>query len=1044
MKNFMTFLLGCCIVPHITFAQSFIENQHINKVNEVKNHVHTVPLLEEGQHFKYAFQSEHYQLLNGLWDFSWFTDPSSMLKSLDKASFKPIQVPCSWQMAGYGIPRYLNANYPFDVNPPMVRGEYGNPVGVYRKTLTIPASWDKKQCFLWFEGVSSAYEVYIDGRFVGYSEDSNTASEFDVTDYVKPGKSASLEVRVFRWCDGSYLECQDTWLFSGIYRDVFLYATPDVHLKDYKITADACGNGKGTLNVDYKIANYQNHPSGDYVLSTTLKDKKGMSVWTKEQVIKLNYDAELTGTVHADLTNVAYWSHEKPNLYDLQFCLKKADGTILEYQLAEVGFRRFEVKGNKLYLNDKVLTIKGVNRVEHHAFYGKYIPHERMEEEVKLMKQNNINCVRTAHAPSHPYFYTLCDRYGILIIDEANVESHGMWYGENSLAKKPSWERAHVERAVDMVERDKNHPCVIMWSLGNEAGCGVNMVAMRRAIKKIDLSRPVTYHFYDEHPVTDIYLGGVIQKGKHNTFGRYQSLDDLKMISEKKLDLPFVISEYAHSMGNATGNLTEYVEAFENWDGLSGGCIWDWIDQGIIRHKTTQKYGLGIDDQQKAMKAIHEPDGEYEVIYGGDFGEKKSLGNFCLNGITQADLASTPKLDEVGRAYQNLVFADWNSQDNSLSLRNKYLFTDANEFKYKWSLLRNGKVIKQGMTTVPSIPSGKSRRINIAIGDSWKKQPDEFFLNIAAYTSQTGHGLEADQMVAAAQLKLKDQVQETIVPNCKEIKLEETATAFVASAGNCSFTIDKATGSIAKISRKGKAVIEQITPDFWRAPIDNDKRFKKMWNDAGLPSLKPQVESISATDQGIRVVRSFNNAQGKTMFSATEVYCLSAKGTLQLRAEIKATTGLRLLPKIGYQCSLTSSVSDVTWYGAGPMASYIDRKDAAFIGTYHLPVTKLFENYPKPQENGNRSEVRFVDLKDKKKSVVKVTADKPFNFTIWNYTTMNVANAKHSSDLKKLPYQILYISGWNAPIGNSSAGPEALEKYWIKDGVYQMNFSFIF
>ena len=1044
MKKLARIILGCCIVPQVTFAQSFIENQQINKVNEVTNHVHTVPLLKEGQHFSYSFQGDYYQLLNGQWEFSWFTDPTSMLKSLNEASFKPIQVPCSWQMAGYGIPRYLNANYPFDVNPPMVRGENGNPVGVYRKTLTIPDNWNQKQCFIWFEGVSSAYEVYINGRFVGYSEDSNTPSEFDITDFIKPGESSSLEVRVFRWCDGSYLECQDTWLFSGIYRDVFLYATPDVHLKDYKITADACGNGKGTLEVDYKIANYQNHPAGDYILSATLKDKQGSPIWNKEQPIKLNYDVELSGTIHADVSDVAYWSHEKPNLYDLQFCLKKADGTILEYQLSEVGFRRFEVKGNKLYLNGKILTIKGVNRVEHHTFYGKYIPHERMEQEVKLMKQHNINCVRTAHAPSHPYFYTLCDRYGILVIDEANVESHGMWYGENSLAKKPSWEKAHVERAVDMVARDKNHPCVIMWSLGNEAGCGVNMVAMRRAIKKMDLSRPVTYHFYDEHPVTDIYLGGVIQKGKPNTFARYQSLDDLKMISNKKLDLPFVISEYAHSMGNATGNLTDYVDAFENWDGLSGGCIWDWIDQGIIRHKSTKQYGLAIKDQQKAMQDIHQPGGDYEIVYGGDFGEKKSCGNFCLNGITQSDLSSTPKLEEVGRAYQNLAFTNWNTETNSFTLRNKYLFTDANEFSYKWSLLRNGKVVKQGTLKTPSIPAGTSDRIEVKLGDSWKKQNGEFFLNIAAYTSEAGHGLEANQIVAAYQFKLKDYVTKVALSSDKKSVCKGTTTDFQITAGNCSLVIDKATGNVKQVSQKGKAVLKQLTPDFWRAPIDNDKRFRKMWQEAGLPSIKPQVESITATDNGVKVIRKFINNQKKVLFSMTETYHLSAKGGFQLESDITASTGLKLLPKIGYHCQLSTTATDATWYGAGPMASYIDRKDAAFIGLHRLPVANFFENYPNPQENGNRSEVRYVKLENNKKSIMKVSADRPFNFTIWDYVTENVADAKHSSDLKKLPYQIFYVSGWNAPIGNSSAGPEALEKYWIKDGNYQMNFLFEF
>lgn len=1044
MKKIAGFLLGCCILPQFTQAQSFIENQHITKVNEVANHVHAVPLPEAGQHFTYSLHSDSYQLLNGMWDFSWFATPESMLNTLGKATFKPIQVPCSWQMAGYGIPRYLNANYPFDVNPPMVRGENGNPVGVYRRKLTIPQSWEKKQCFIWFEGVSSAYEVYVNGRFVGYSQDSNTPSEFDLTDFVTPGETANLEVRVFRWCDGSYLECQDTWLFSGIYRDVFLYATPSVHLKDYKITADACGDGKGSLKVDYKIANYQNYPSGNYILSATLKDKQGMTVWNTEQAIQLNYDRQLNGTFQANLPKVDYWSHETPNLYDLQFCLKKADGTVLEHQLSEVGFRRFEVKGNKLYLNGKELIIKGVNRVEHNTFYGKYIPHERMEQEVKLMKRHNINCVRTAHAPSHPYFYTLCDRYGILIIDEANVESHGMWYGENSLAKKPSWQQAHVERAVDMVARDKNHPCVIMWSLGNEAGCGVNMVAMRRAIKEIDLSRPVTYHFYDEHPVTDIYLGGVIKNGTTNSFARYQSLDDLKLISEKKLDRPFVISEYAHSMGNATGNLTEYVDAFENWDGLSGGCIWDWIDQGIIRHKTNGKYGLSITNQQEAMQAIHQPDGEYEIIYGGDFGEKKSCGNFCLNGITQADLGVTPKLQEVGRAYQNLAFKDWDGETNSFMLKNKYLFTDAGKFDYRWTLIRNGREIKQGTATIASLPAGESKRVTIDLGKFWKKQDAEFFLTISVRTREAANGLEANQEVAAYQFKLKDATLQLAQFDVKKPVLKEDATTYHWTAGNYTLVMNKATGHVEQVSHKRNILLEQLTPDFWRAPTDNDKRMKKAWKEIMLSSLKAHVESITSTSDGLKVARTFSNEQGKALFTVHETYRLTEKGNLLVNSEVKATTGLKYLPRIGYKCHVSSNVTDASWYGAGPMASYIDRKDAAFIGRYQMPIAEFFENYPNPQENGNRSEVRYVELQNKKNAVLKVSASKPFNFTVWNYDSENVAEATHSSELKKLPYPILYISGWNAPLGNSSAGPEALEKYWIKDGTYSITYLFEF
>lgn len=1041
MNRLLLLMLCCGALSQTAHAQKFIENQQINKINEVENHVLSVPMSRAGEQFTYRMQSDNYRLLDGEWDFCHFVTPDKMKEELSSATFRPIRVPCSWQMAGYGIPHYLNAAYPFEADPPRIKGENGNPVGVYRRQLSIPENWEGRECFLWFEGVSSAYEVYIDGRFVGYSEDSNTPSEFDITEFLTPGSESSLEVRVFRWCDGSYLECQDTWLFSGIHRNVFLYAAPDVHLKDYRVVADASGQGRGRLSVDYKLANYRRLTTGDYCLDMELKHPSGESVWSRSCPFSVNYDAEVEGNIDADLSGLEYWSHEQPNLYHLQFTLRKADGTVLEHQLSEVGFRRLEIRGRKIFLNDKELIIKGVNRVEHNTFYGKYIPLERMEQEVRLLKESHINCVRTSHAPAHPYFYTLCDRYGILVIDEANVESHGMWYAENSLAKDPSWERSHVERAVDMVQRDKNHPCVVIWSLGNEAGCGVNMMAMRRAILKIDTTRPVTYHFFDEHPVTDIYMGGVYRNGKAgNLFGRYHEVSDLYHISKMDLKIPFVVNEYAHSMGNALGNLKEYVEAFEKCDGISGGCIWDWIDQGIIRQKSTGKYGLAIADREAAMEGIHRPDSDYEIIYGGDFGEKRTAGNFCLNGITQSDLRPTPKLEEVRRVYQNLDFSDWKGDEGSFLLKNKYMFTDAAEFDYSWELLRDGRIVKRGGFEVASLEGGASRRIRVDVGDGWQKGAGEYLLNLTARARRPLLDLPAGRVVARHQFRLSEYDFPRADRMGRSAAWRQLPDGEGWQAGNVTLSFDLSSGDVLSISKGGVRVAERVTPNFWRAPTDNDKRIRKQWESAGLPTLKARVQQISVEDGALVVRRVCHNDSQQNLFTLTERYTLLKGGVLHLESEVEAATGLRYLAYVGYACALPASVSHADWYGAGPFSSYADRSCAAQIGRYRLPVEELFENYPKPQENGNRSQVRSVRFDQGRRTLLTLSADRPFNFAISDYTDADLAAARHAGELHRSSFRVLRFGGWNAPLGNSSAGPEALDQYRLKDGVYRIGF----
>ena len=812
-----------------------------------------------------------------------------------------------------------------------------------------------------------------------------------------------------------------------------------MHLNDYFVKSDALGDGKGSLDIDYSIANYAGLNT-IYSLEAILKDDAGKSVWSGEKEIDLRGSEVLKGSFGAELKDVKYWSHEKPNLYSLHFELKDKMGTTQQFQQVDVGFRNVEIVGRKILLNGKELIIKGVNRVEHNPFYGKYVPIKQLEAEIKLMKASNINCVRTAHAPAHPSFYSLCDKYGILVLDEANVESHGMRYGPESLAKIPSWRKMHVERVVDMIGRDKNHPCVIMWSLGNEAGNGINMVAMEQAAKAIDSTRPVMYHFYDETYVGDVIGGGVIKNNKPNALGRYQTVEDLLMIDSLNLDRPFMLTEYAHGMGNAMGNLREYVEAFEECEGLAGGCIWDWVDQGIVRQSGSGIYGFDIKDQQAALDAIAKPNSGYYIAYGGDFGDKPNQYNFCLNGVVGVDLKPTPKLNEVKRTYQNFGFTELNSEDLTFTLRNKYMFTNSDEFTFYYEVIRDGEVTKEGELHVKPIAPGASSTVQLPISDKDVKGDGEFFVNLSVVSKQSPESEVAHIQLPIAMRRV---VAAATTSAPREIKESDGLKSIIFK--DVTFVVDKQKGELVEVYNKDEKIIHKgLKPSFWRAPIDNDgtgiKGISLRWIKAGLPSLTESVESVEHGDSYMYVTKNYSDESAKVMFVVEEKYHFSDAG-VEVDAIFTADTSLPYIPRIGYECAVNRDINSVEWYGAGPDESYVDRCASVEIGRYKLPVEQMFTNYAMPQENGNRSQVRWVALNDDNGEALTVETDSEINFSIRPFTTANLAKAQHIDELETLPYYILNIDAEQGALGNASCGSIAMDKYLLKDGVYTINFS---
>ncbi|WP_372806492.1 glycoside hydrolase family 2 TIM barrel-domain containing protein [Pontiella sp.] len=586
MKTTAILILG--LLPLCSFGerpQNDWENPAVTGINQEPRHATMVPFASMEQASLNKSDSPYVQSLNGIWKFHWVKTPEErpmeFFKSdFDDSAWNGIEVPSCWQMKGYGTPIYTNIEYPFDKNPPFIGGANGNPVGSYRRTFALSSDWKGREVFIHFAGVDSAFYIWVNGKRVGYSQGSRTPAEFNLTPYLQPGNN-ELAVQVFRWCDGSYLEDQDGWRMAGIFREVYLFSTPQVHIRDFFVTPELDADYRhAVLNVDVSLKNYGQSIEQNTELEVVLCDRSNNRIGSASATVpSLVAGAETTTALKIPVEHPEKWTHETPNLYHV-FILQQRGGKTVEAVTCRTGFRKIEIRDSQVLLNGQPVLIKGVNRVEHDPVHGKTVPLEYLALDIKLMKRHNINCIRTAHYPHDPALYELCDEWGMLVVDEANVESHGMRYGDESLAKQPEWKDQHVERAMNMVERDKNHPCVVMWSHGNEAGNGPNIVAMDEFCHARDPSRPTHYHFQEGPRSCDVIGGGALGK-KQN---RYLALDLLEQHATYDKDLrPYLLNEYAHAMGNAVGNLTEYVELFEKYPKLIGGCIWDWIDQGLVK-----------------------------------------------------------------------------------------------------------------------------------------------------------------------------------------------------------------------------------------------------------------------------------------------------------------------------------------------------------------------------------------------------------------------------------------------------------------------------
>jgi beta-galactosidase len=891
------------------------------------------------------YLSEYFLSLNGKWKFNWVVKPADRpldfyKPDYDVSGWKEISVPGNWQLQGYDVAIYLNEDYPFPKNPPYIQPDR-NPVGSYRTEFAVPEAWQGRQIFLHFDGVESAFYVWVNGQMVGYSEDSRTPAEFNISRLLRPGKNV-LAAEVYRWSDGSYLEDQDFWRLSGIFRNVYLFSTASAHIRDFEIKSDLDADYRDAiLHAKARVWNYGDTACRDLSVEVKLLDSAGKPVGaeilTKGTSPFIAPGAESIFLMKANVTNPLQWSAEHPNLYTVILALKNEKGEVVETESAKFGFRKVEIKGGHLLLNGQPIMIKGVNRHEHDPVTGHYLTRDSMIKDILLMKQYNINTVRTCHYPDDPQWYELCDYYGLYLIDEANIESHGMGYDPAvTLANRPEWKDAHLNRIIRMVERDKNHPSVIIWSMGNEAGDGTNFEAASEWIHRRDPSRPVHYERAELRPHTDIYCP------------MYSRIEELVAYAKDKQDRPLIMCEYVHSMGNSTGNLQDYWDVIEKYDQLQGGCIWDWVDQGIL--KTT-------------------PDGRKYFGYGGDFGDLPTDGNFNCNGLVLPDRSVTPKTIEVKKVYQNVGFKPVGLTAGRIEIVNKFFFTNLMGYEFSWSLAEDGTEVESGKLERLDIGPRQSKVITILFK---KPNPDpgsEYWLRLSVRLTDELPWAPKGHEIASEQFKLPISVAvvSTQIKGLPPLKKTETQDDVIVSGQDFVVRFDKKSGSLASYRYKGtELIVKGLEPNFWRAPTDNDfgngmPGRCAVWQKAGVNRTVESFRAEQLNDAAIKLSANFDLPDVQSKHSIT--YTVLGSGDIIVESAIQVGgKDLPELPRFGLRLRLPDGFERIEWYGRGPQENYCDRYTSAFVGHYNGTVREQFVPYVSPQENGYKTDVRWVAL----------------------------------------------------------------------------------
>jgi len=916
--------------------------------------------------------SPNYLSLDGLWKFNWVKSPDNrpfwfFKDDYDTRDWPDIDVPSNWEMKGYGIPIYVNISYPFEKNPPYIHHDW-NPVGSYKRSFKIPSDWKNKEVFIQFGAVSSAFYVWINEEMVGYSQDSKTPAEFNITKFLKKGKN-SLAVEVYRWSDGSYLEDQDFWRLSGIQRSVFLHARPKTCINDFFVVGDLVNDyNDGLLKLDVSLKSLATGEN-EFVVDASLFDGSEKLFTESKDVILTDGNGEISIT--KSLPAIKKWSAEKPNLYSLVISLKDKNGNILESLSNKVGFRKVEIINSQLLVNGVAILIKGTDLHEHHDITGHVIDEATLMKDIKLMKSNNINAVRTSHYPQQELWYELCDKYGLYLVDEADIESHGIGYNKDvTLADKPEWAAAHLDRLQRMVERDKNHPSVIIWSMGNEAGDGNNFLNGYHWIKERDTTRPVQYERAEINTNTT-------ERHTDIKCPMYSKIEYLESYAkDKKNDRPLVMCEYAHAMGNSTGNLQDYWDVIEKYPILQGGFIWDWVDQGLL--KTNEN-------------------GEKFWTYGGDYGEPgiPSDGNFCINGLVWPDRTGHPGLSEVKKVCQYIKFEAVDLAAGIIKIRNEYDFTNLSEFIFEWEIVSDGSLVQSGKLPSADLKPKDELVITLPINKIDPVSGAEYFLNIRASRGDEWNNVPEAHIYASSQFKLP-QEGKPIVSKRDDLAILQTNTTdekLEVSGSEIKIIFDLVSCRLETYTYKGKELlIKGPDPDFWRPPTDNDygynmdRRFA-VWKKAGERTIVTNA-NIAQPDLGTVVVSfkyDIQDDEGKKIADYSSIYTIYESADIVIKNQFsKVSDNISEIPRMGMQMQLPEEFRNLKWFGRGPHENYIDRKTSADVGLYESTVADQYIPYIRPQENGYKTDTRWLTLTNDNGNGILVSGEPIFCFAALN------------------------------------------------------------
>ena len=1017
------------------------ENPKVVERNKEPAHVTLVPFpSKEIALRRDRCESPLFLLLNGDWKFRWAPDPAGApdrfwSEVFDDGDWDTIPVPSNWQMLGYGVPRYMDVGYPFPKDPPRVPHD-DNPTGSYRKSFKIPEAWRGRRVFLVFEGVDSAFHLWVNGHPVGYSQGSRLPAEFDITEYVHDGEN-TLAVRVYRWCDGSYLEDQDMWRLSGVFRDVYLYSTPPLHVRDFFIRTELYDEYRiATLRVRTNVKNYSKSPKQGYNVELALLDPEGGSIFSEssvESIEAIRKGGEAVVEFEERVDDPLKWSSEHPHLYTLLVILRDERGEVIEVVRSGVGFRKVETRGGQILVNGAPVLLKGVNRHEHDDISGHSVTRESMIEDIKLMKRYNFNAVRCSHYPNDPAWYDLCDRYGIYLVDEANIECHSLariYKGGYQVepANDPNWLTAFMERCVRMVERDKNHPSVIMWSLGNESGYGPNHDALAGWIHGYDLTRPVHYEGTIRppgrvSPIVDVIscMYPSIGESIHSEDGTLRRAGLATLTEDPDDDRPIIVCEYAHAMGNSVGNLKEYWGVIRSHPRLCGGFIWDWVDQGMLR-KT-------------------DSDEEYWA-YGGDFGDEPNDGNFCINGLVWPDRTPQPAMLECKKMFQPVEAEAVDLATGRIKIVNRYDFSDLGGLDAVWELHADGELLERGQLPKLHTPPGKSETVTVPYSVPRLEPGSEYWLTIRFFLSDDTLWAERGHEVAWSQFKMPFDAPKgpsVKTADMRNLGLEESAEELVMTGENFKLVFDMERANFTSFSFKGSEMLG-FGPalNFWRAPTDNDaERMADEWRAFGLDRIEHVVRRVEIERLSARAIRITSESRDRAPgvaegFDSVMSYTVYGSGDVIVDVKITPSPYLPPLPRIGLRLNIPERCDIFTWYGRGPHESYADRKEGAPVGLYSGSVDDQYVPYVMPQENGNKTDVRWVALTDVRGDGLLAVGKPLMEASAHHFTAEDLTEARHTHELKKREDISLNLDYRQSGLGGESCGPGTLLPYLIK------------